>query len=83
MNRNIKLLIAARFLANLGFVYPVYTLFPLSRDLNLTSVLTLESVLVAMLILWKVLSRALADRFGKKQIIVFSTLLDVIGQAPL
>jgi hypothetical protein len=33
------------FFANLGFLYPTYTLFLLSRELNLTEILSLESVL--------------------------------------
>jgi MFS family permease len=69
--------------ANLGFLYPTYTLFLLSRDLNLTEILTLESVLALGLMLWEVPSSMLADRWGRKKLLVLARLLDLVSMIPM
>jgi MFS family permease len=69
--------------ANMGFLYPTYTLFLLSRNLNLTEILTLESVLALGIMLWEVPSSVLADRWGRKKLIVLARLLDLVSMIPM
>jgi MFS family permease len=76
-------LIWMSFFASLAFIYPVYTLFLLSRDMNLTNVLTLESVLALGIILWEVPSSLMADRWGRKKMIVLSRGLELLGAVPM
>lgn len=83
MNRDIARLIILKAAGSAFFLYPVYTLFLLSRDLDLTGIMTLESILALALILWEVPSGALADRFGKKRLIAFGCLLELISSVPM
>jgi predicted MFS family arabinose efflux permease len=76
-------LLAMVLFANMGFLYPTYTLFLLSRDLNLTEILSLESVLALGIMLWEVPSSVLADRWGRKKLIVLARLLDLISMIPM
>jgi len=76
-------LIVMSLFANMGFIYPVYTLFLLSRDMNLTSVLTLESILALGILLWEVPSSLLADRWGRKRMIVLARALELLGAVPM
>lgn len=69
--------------SNLGFLYPTYTLFLLSRELNLTEILSLESVLALGIMLWEVPSSVLADRWGRKKLIVLGRLLDLLSMIPM
>jgi MFS family permease len=71
------------FFSSMGFIYPVYTLFLLSREMNLTNVLTLESILALGMLLWEVPSSLLADRWGRKRMIVLARLLELIGAVPM
>ena len=77
------LLLGMVLFANMGFLYPTYTLFLLSRDLNLTEILTLESVLALGIILWEVPSSVLADRWGRKRLIVLARILDLVSMIPM
>jgi len=77
------LLLAMVLFANMGFLYPTYTLFLLSRNLNLTEILTLESVLALGIMLWEVPSSVLADRWGRKKLIVLARLLDLVSMIPM
>ena len=77
------LLLLMMLFANMGFLYPTYTLFLLSRDLNLTEVLTLESVLALGIVLWEVPSSVLADRWGRKKLIVLARLFDLASMIPM
>ena len=83
MNRDIARLIILKAAGSAFFLYPVYTLFLLSRDLDLTGIMTLESILALSLILWEVPSGALADRFGKKRLIAFGCLLELVSSVPM
>jgi MFS family permease len=83
LNRDISRLIVLKAAGSAFFLYPVYTLFLLSRDLDLTGIMTLESILALALILWEVPSGALADRFGKKRLIAFGCLLELISSVPM
>lgn len=65
------------------FIYPVYTLFLLSRQMNLTHVLTLESILALGILLWEVPSSLLADRWGRKRMIVLARFLELVGAMPM
>ena len=78
-----KLLLVMVLFANMGFLYPTYTLFLLSRGLNLTEILTLESVLALGIMLWEVPSSVLADRWGRKKLIVLARLLDLVSMIPM
>jgi hypothetical protein len=78
-----KLLLAMVLFANMGFLYPTYTLFLLSRDLNLTEILTLESVMALGIMLWEVPSSVLADRWGRKKLIVLARLLELVSMVPM
>lgn len=83
MNRDIARLIVVKAAGGAFFLYPVYTLFLLSRDLDLTGIMTLESILALFLILWEVPSGALADRFGKKRLIALGCLLELVSSVPM
>jgi MFS family permease len=76
-------LIAMSFFSSLAFIYPVYTLFLLSRDMNLTGVMTQESILSLGILLWEVPSSLLADRLGRKKMIVLSRFLELLGAVPM
>jgi MFS family permease len=76
-------LIMMSFFSNMGFIYPVYTLFLLSRDMNLTGVLTLESILALGILLWEVPSSLMADRWGRKKMIVLARALELVGAVPM
>src|SRR5512136_1644585 len=78
-----NLLLVMVLFANMGFLYPTYTLFLLSRNLNLTEMLTLESVLALGIILWEVPSSVLADRWGRKKLIVLARVLDLLSMIPM
>lgn len=82
-NRDVAKLLAMRMFSTMGFLYPVFTLFLMSRGLNLTGVLSLESVLAAAILLWEVPSGALADRYGKKRLIAFAYVLLLLSSIPL
>lgn len=77
------LLLGMVLFANMGFLYPTYTLFLLSRNLNLTEILTLESVLALGIILWEVPSSVLADRWGRKKLIVLARILELVAMIPM
>ena len=83
MHRDIVKLIVLKAAGSTFFLYPVYTLFLLSRDLNLTGIMTLESILALAIILWEVPSGVLADRFGKKRLIALACLLELGASIPM
>ena len=82
MKHMLNLLLMSLF-ANMGFLYPVYTLFLLSRDMNLTGVMTLESALALGIIVWEVPSSLLADRWGRQKMIVLSRAFELLSAIPM
>ena len=76
-------LIVMSLFSNMGFIYPVYTMFLLSRGMNMTNILTLESILALGILLWEVPSSLLADRWGRKRMIVLARLLELVVAVPM
>lgn len=77
--RNVLLLSIMTFFYSLTFYTTVFTLFLLERGLNYTEIFLLESILSASIFLFEIPSGVLADRFGRKKIIVFSVLMFAIS----
>ena len=72
---NIKKYYFYQFFNNLVFFTPVIVLFWQSRGLNMTQIMTLQSIYSIAVIILEVPTGAFADRFGKKISLVFSSLL--------
>ncbi|GAA0323772.1 MFS transporter [Bacillus carboniphilus] len=77
--RNVFLLSLMTFFYSLTFYTTVFTLFLLERGLNYFEIFLLESVLSASIFLFEIPSGALADRFGRKKVIVLSMILFAIS----
>ncbi|MET3698284.1 predicted MFS family arabinose efflux permease [Bacillus oleivorans] len=73
--RNILILSLATFLYSLTFYTTIFTLFLVERGLNYVEIFLLESILSASIVLFEVPSGVLADRFGRKKVIIASICL--------
>jgi MFS family permease len=76
--RNISAFLWFRVLFNSRFYYPVYTILFLDFGLSLEQFATLNMVWAASIVLFEVPSGALADKLGRKHLVVFSAALMVV-----
>lgn len=76
-------LLVMSFFSTMWFIYPVYTLFLLTREMSLTDILTLESILSLGILVWEVPSSLLADRWGRKKMIILARMLELLGAVPM
>ncbi len=76
--RNITAFLWFRVLFNSRFYYPIYTILFLDFGLSLEEFATLNMVWAASIVLFEVPSGALADKLGRKHLVVFSAWLMVV-----
>ncbi len=77
MSRNLPLFIAFRLLFNARFYYPVFAVIQLDYGLTMSQFAILNAVWAASIILLEVPSGALADRIGRKRMVVLASVLMV------
>ncbi len=75
--RNTTAFLWFRVLFNSRFYYPIYTILFLDFGLSLEQFATLNMVWAASIVLFEVPSGALADKLGRKHLVVFSAWLMV------
>ncbi len=80
---NIRLFIVFRVLFNARFYYPVFTILFLDYGLTIEQFSLLNTVWAFTIVLTEVPSGALADVFGRKRLLVSTSLLMVIEMALL
>lgn len=83
MNRNLKLFIAFRLLFNARYYYPVFAVIQLDYGLTLAQFAVLNAVWAASIVLLEVPSGALADRIGRKRMVLAAAVLMVLEMALL
>lgn len=83
MPRNLPLFIAFRLLFNARFYYPVFAVIQLDYGLTLPQFALLNAVWAVSIVLLEVPSGALADRIGRKRMLVVSAFLMVLEMGVL
>lgn len=83
MPRNLPLFIAFRLLFNARFYYPVFAVIQLDYGLTLPQFAILNAVWAVSIVLLEVPSGALADRIGRKRMVVAAAGLMVLEMAVL
>tara|TARA_R110002096_G_scaffold4493_3_gene20754 strand:+ start:1978 stop:3285 length:1308 start_codon:yes stop_codon:yes gene_type:complete len=81
MNRNIPLFIAFRLLFNARFYYPIFAVIQLDYGLSMAQFAILNAVWAVSIVLLEVPSGALADRLGRKKMVVGAAGLMVLEMA--
>jgi hypothetical protein len=76
--RNTTAFLWFRVLFNSRFYYPIYTILFLDFGLSLEQFATLNMVWAASIVLFEVPSGALADKLGRKHLVVVSAVLMVV-----
>src|SRR6188474_2948184 len=76
--RNTTAFLWFRVLFNSRFYYPIYTILFLDFGLSLEQFALLNMVWAGSIVLFEVPSGALADKLGRKHLVVFSTALMVV-----
>ncbi len=83
MSRNLPLFIAFRLLFNARFYYPVFAVIQLDYGLTLAQFAILNTIWAIAIVLLEVPSGALADRIGRKRMVVIASVLMVAEMAVL
>ena len=83
MPRNLPLFIAFRLLFNARFYYPVFAVIQLDYGLTLPQFAILNAVWAVSIVLLEVPSGALADRVGRKRMVVVAAILMVLDMGVL
>jgi MFS family permease len=81
--RNVRLFIAFRIFFNARFYYPIFTILFLDFGLNLEQFALLNAAWAATIVVFEVPSGALADTFGRRNLLVVTGVLMVIEIALL
>jgi len=81
MARNIPLFIAFRVLFNARFYYPVFAVIQLDYGLSMTQFALLNAIWAVSIVVLEVPSGALADRFGRRRLVVAASVLMVVEMA--
>lgn len=81
MARNIPLFIAFRLLFNARFYYPVFAVIQLDYGLTMSQFALLNAIWAVSIVLLEVPSGALADRIGRKRMVVLASVLMVLEMA--
>ena len=76
--RNTRAFLWFRVLFNSRFYYPIYTILFLDFGLSLEQFALLNLVWAASIVVFEVPSGALADRLGRRRLVVFSAFLMVV-----
>ncbi|MFN5961640.1 MAG: MFS transporter [Verrucomicrobiota bacterium] len=77
-DRNIRAFLWFRVLFNSRFYYPIYTILFLDFGLSLEQFALLNLVWAASIVVFEVPSGALADRMGRRRLVIFSAFLMVV-----
>lgn len=83
MPRNLKLFIAFRLLFNARFYYPVFAVIQLDYGLTMAQFAILNAVWAVSIVVLEVPSGALADRLGRKRLVVTAAGLMVLEMSLL
>ncbi|MDF1824633.1 MAG: MFS transporter [Verrucomicrobiales bacterium] len=78
MAKNIPLFIAFRLLFNARFYYPVFAVIQLDYGLTMSQFALLNAIWAVSIVLLEVPSGALADRIGRKRMVVLAAALMVV-----
>ncbi len=81
--RNIKAFLWFRVLFNSRFYYPIFTILFLDFGLSIEDFALLNALWAASIVVFEVPSGALADKLGRRRLVVFSSWLMVIEMALL
>ncbi len=81
--RNIQAFLWFRVLFNSRFYYPIFTILFLDFGLTLEDFAALNALWAASIVVFEVPSGALADKFGRRRLVVFSAWLMVLEMAIL
>ena len=81
MTRNLPLFIAFRLLFNARFYYPVFAVIQLDYGLTMAQFAILNAVWAISIVVLEVPSGALADRIGRKRMVVGAAVLMVLEMA--
>lgn len=81
MPRNIPLFIAFRLLFNARFYYPVFAVLQLDYGLTMAQFAILNAVWAVSIVLLEVPSGALADKIGRKRMVVIASILMIVEMA--
>jgi MFS family permease len=76
--RNIRAFLWFRVLFNSRFYYPIFTILFLDFGLSIEDFAALNALWAASIVIFEVPSGALADKLGRKRLVVFSTWLMVV-----
>ena len=76
--QNIRACLWFRVLFNSRFYYPIFTILFLDFGLSIEDFAALNALWAASIVLFEVPSGALADKLGRKRLVVFSTWLMVV-----
>lgn len=76
--RNVRLFMAFRVFFNARFYYPIFTVLFLDFGLSLSQFAILNAIWAAVIVLSEVPSGALADTFGRRNLLVFAGLMMVV-----
>ena len=76
--QNIRAFLWFRVLFNSRFYYPIFTILFLDFGLSIEDFAALNALWAASIVLFEVPSGALADKLGRKRLVVFSTWLMVV-----
>lgn len=79
MKRNKNLYMAYSLLKKAFPIWFVYLLFLLSKDLNYTQAILLDSFAAAMSLIFEVPSGILADRFSRKRVLIIGEVIIIIN----
>ena len=83
MTRNLPLFIAFRLLFNARFYYPVFAVIQLDYGLTMAQFAILNAVWAISIVVLEVPSGALADRIGRKRMVVGAAVLMALEMAVL
>lgn len=64
-----------------GFVWPIFTLFLLGRDLNFTEIATLSAILSVLVVAGEIPTGRLADRLGRRNALLLGRLAEAASLA--
>lgn len=81
--RNIRAFLWFRVLFNSRFYYPIFTILCLDLGLSIEDFAALNALWAASIVLFEVPSGALADKLGRRRLVVFSAWLMVVEMALL
>ena len=68
-----------RFFCGISLTIPIFVLFLKENGLNITQIMILQSVYTTCIIVFSILAGALADKYGRKKILIISSIALTLG----